>query len=155
VLWNTGRKQYEFLLQLPLLAIIVPAWWLVAPAGVRGVAIVSCAAIVIRAVVIVTASLRALDLHWRTLAPYAARGVALSALSACATLAGQEATAAVGSPLVALIAGGSFAAMAMLAVLLFKPDALGNEARMALSRVLPVIGARLAPRVEPVQEPVL
>jgi O-antigen/teichoic acid export membrane protein len=155
VLWNTGRKQYEFLLQLPLLALVIPAWWLVAPAGVRGVAIVSSAAIVIRALVIVTASLRALDLRWRALAPYAARGVALSVLCACATLAGQEAVTSLGSPLVGLVAGGSFATMAMLAVLLFRPDALGNEARTALSRVLPFIGPRLAPRVEPVREPAL
>jgi hypothetical protein len=48
------------------------------------------------------------------------------------------------------VAGGSLAAVAMLAVLIFKPDALGNEARMALSRVLPLIGPRLAPRGEPV-----
>jgi lipopolysaccharide exporter len=150
VLWNTGRKQYEFLLQLPLIALIVPAWWFVAPGGVRGVAIVSCAAIVLRALVIVTASLRALGLRWRVLAPYAARGLALCALCACATLAGQEAVAGIGSPLVALVAGGSLAAVAMLAVLIFKPDALGNEARMALSRVLPLIGPRLAPRGEPV-----
>jgi O-antigen/teichoic acid export membrane protein len=150
VLWNTNRKQYEFLLQLPLLAIAVPAWWFVAPGGVRGVAIVSACMIVLRAVVILTASLRALDLRWRVLLPCAARGVALSALCAAAVLAGQEAAASVGSPLVSLVAGGSFAGLAMLAILLLKPEALGREAQTALSRVLPVIGERVAPRGEPV-----
>ena len=150
VLWNTDRKQYEFLLQLPLLALIVPAWWFVAPGGVRGVAIVSCGAIVLRALVIVAASLRALDLRWRALAPGAARGLALSALAALATLAGREAASALASPLVTLLAGGSCAALALLAVLLLRPDALGPEARTALARVLPVIGPRLAPRGEPV-----
>jgi lipopolysaccharide exporter len=150
VLWNTGRKQYEFLLQLPLLAIVLPAWWLVAPQGVRAVAIVSCLAIVARSLVIVTASLRALGLRWRVLLPYAARGLALSALSALAVLVGQGASAPLSSPLVALVAGGSCAALAMLAVLLFKPQALGAEARTALSRILPFIGPRLAPRGEPV-----
>jgi hypothetical protein len=52
------------------------------------------------------------------------------------------------SSLLALIAGGSCAALAMLAVLLFKPEALGPEACTALSRVLPVIGPRLAPHGE-------
>jgi O-antigen/teichoic acid export membrane protein len=145
VLWNTDRRQYEFLLQLPLLALVVPAWWFLAPDGVRGVAIVSCAAIFARALVIVTASLRALDLRFAALAPAFARGLALSALCALATLAGQQAAASVPSPLVALVAGGSCAALAMLAVLLLKPGALGVEARTALSRVLPVIGPRLAP----------
>lgn len=150
VLWNTDRKHYEFLLQLPLLAIIVPVWWFVAPQGVRAVAIVSGAAIVARAIVIVTASLRALGLRWRALLPYAARGLALSALCALAVLAGQHAAAPLASPLAALLAGGAGAALAMLVVLLFKPEVLGPEARTALSRVLPIIGPRLAPRGEPV-----
>jgi hypothetical protein len=107
-------------------------------------------AIFTRAVVILTASLRALELRWSVLAPFAARGLALSLLAALAVLAGQRASSSVSSPLVALVAGGSCAVLAMLAVLLFKPDALGPEARTALSRVLPVIGPRLAPRGEPV-----
>jgi O-antigen/teichoic acid export membrane protein len=146
VLWNTNRKQYEWRLQAPLLALAVPAWWFFAPAGVRGVAIVSCCVIVARAVVIVTASLRALELRWSALLPYALRGLALSALCALAVLAGQEAAASLHSPLASLFAGGVAAAIALLAVLLFKPDALGAEAQTALSRVVPVFGPRLAPR---------
>jgi hypothetical protein len=149
VLWNTNRKQYEFMLQLPLLALAAPAWWFFAPGGVRGVAIVSCAVIAARALVIVTAALRALDLRWSALLPYAARGIALSLVAALATFAGQQAASSVPHPLVALVAGGSCAALAMLAVLLFKPEALGAEARTVLARVLPVIGPRLAPRGEP------
>jgi O-antigen/teichoic acid export membrane protein len=148
VLWNTQRKQYEFLLQLPLIAVIVPLWWLAAPEGVRAVAVVSCVAIALRAAVIVAASLRALGLRARVLLPYAARGIALSGLCGFAVLAGQAAAASVPSSLLALIAGGSCAALAMLAVLLFKPEALGPEACTALSRVLPVIGPRLAPHGE-------
>jgi hypothetical protein len=138
------------MLQLPLLALIVPAWWLVAPHGVRAVAIVSSLAILARAVVIVTASLRALELRWSVLVPYAARGLALSALCAVAVVAGQQGASSLSSPIVALVAGGSCAALVMLAVLLLKPEALGSEARTALSRVLPVIGPRLAPRGEAV-----
>jgi hypothetical protein len=114
------------------------------------VAIVSSLAILARAIVIVTASLRALELRWTVLLPYAARGIALSALCAAAVIAGQEASSSIPSPLVGLVAGGSFALLAMLAVLLIKPEALGPEARTALSRVLPVIGPRLAPRGEAV-----
>ena len=58
VLWNTGRKHREFLLQLPLLAAAVPAWWLFAASGIRAVAIVSAAVIFARAFVIVSAALR-------------------------------------------------------------------------------------------------
>ncbi|HEY8050672.1 MAG TPA: oligosaccharide flippase family protein [Ramlibacter sp.] len=146
VLWNTGRKEYEWRLQAPLLALALPAWWFFAPAGVRGVAIVSCCVIVARAIVILTASLRALGLRWAALLPYAMRGLALCALCAVAVLAGREAAASLNSPLASLFAGGFAAALAMLAVLVIKPDALGAEAQTALSRVVPVFGPRLAPR---------
>jgi lipopolysaccharide exporter len=38
VLWNTGRKHLEVRLQLPLFLLAVPAWWLLAPQGIRAVA---------------------------------------------------------------------------------------------------------------------
>ena len=146
VLWNTGRKQYEYQLQLPLLALAIPAWWFLAPQGVRGVAIVSCSVIAARAVVIVAASLRALDLRASALLPYAARGLALSAICAAAVLGAQEVFASLASPIVAFVAGGAAAALAMLAILFFRPESLGREAQTALSRVVPVFGPRLAPR---------
>jgi lipopolysaccharide exporter len=147
VLWNTNRKQYEFLLQLPIVAIAAPAWWYVAPDGVEGIAIVSACVIFARAIVIITAALRALGLRWKIVLPYLARGLSLSALCAAAVLAGQEVATASQSSLVALCAGAMGAGAAMLAVLWLKPAALGDETRMALSRVLPVFGARLAPAV--------
>ncbi|HUR87850.1 MAG TPA: oligosaccharide flippase family protein [Ramlibacter sp.] len=146
VLWNTDRKEYEWRLQMPLLLVAVPAWWFFAPAGVRGVAIVSSCVIVARALLILAASLRALQLRWRVLLPYIGRGVALSAVCAVAVLAGQHASASLASPLIALVAGGIAASLAMLAIVIFKPDALGPEAQTALSRVVPVFGPHLAPR---------
>jgi len=152
VLWNTNRKQYEFLLQLPLVAIAAPAWWFVAPGGVEGIAIVSACVIYARAIVIITAALRALGLRWRVVLPYLARGVALAALCAAAVLAGQEVATASQSSLVALCAGAVAAGAAMLSVLWLRPAALGDETRMALSRVVPFFGARLAPTVAPVDQ---
>jgi O-antigen/teichoic acid export membrane protein len=146
VLWNTDRRQYEWRLQLPLLLAAMPAWWFVAPAGVRGIAIVSCVVIFARAIVILGATLRALGLRWSALARDALRGVALSALCALAVVGAQEASSWTASPLIALFAGGIAAGVAMLAVLVFKPDALGRDAQTALSRVVPVFGPRLAPR---------
>ena len=146
VLWNTGRRQYEYLLQLPVLALAVPAWWIVAPAGVRAIALVSAVVILARAIVIVAAALRALDLRWAALVPYALRGFALAALCAAAVFAGQQAAAPLSSALAALLIGAAGAALTMLAIILFKPDALGREAQTTLSRLLPALGARLTPR---------
>jgi O-antigen/teichoic acid export membrane protein len=145
VLWNTGRKQHEFMLQLPLLALAGPAWWLFAPAGIRGVALVSAVVILARAVVIVGAALKALQLPWITIAPYVARGFGLAAVCGAAVLAGQQAAAGLALPGVSLAAGGICAVAAMAAVLFVRPQALGKEATSALARLVPRFGPRLAP----------
>jgi len=145
VLWNTGRKHLEFMLQLPLLALAGPAWWLFAPSGIRGVAIVSAVVISARAVVIVAASLRALELRWAVLLPDAARGLAIAALCGGAVLAGQQAVASFAFPLVPLVAAGLCASLCLVLLVMLRPEALGAEARSALARLVPRIGSRLAP----------
>jgi len=147
VLWNTGRKHQESLLQLPLLAIAGPAWWVFAPSGIRAVAIVAAIVIFARALVIVGAALNALQVRWITIVPYAARGLGLAALCAAAVLAGQEAVSTLTFPGVALYAGAIAAAAAMALVLFVRPQALGLEAQSALARLVPRFGPRLAPAV--------
>jgi O-antigen/teichoic acid export membrane protein len=143
VLWNTGRKHLESMLQLPLLAIAAPAWWLLAPSGIRGVAIVSVAVIFARAAVIVAAALHALQVRWTTIVPYAARGLGLAALCGAAVTAGREAVSAFTFPGASLYAGGICALAAMALVLFVRPQALGSEAQSALARLLPRFGPRL------------
>lgn len=145
VLWNTGRKHQESMLQLPLLALAGPAWWLFAPSGIRGVAIVSAIVIFARAAVIIGAALNALQVRWLTIVPYAARGLGLAVLCAAAVLAGQESVSALTFPGVSLYAGGIGAAAVMALVLFVRPQALGLEAQSALARLVPRFGPRLAP----------
>ncbi len=137
VLWNTGRKHLEALLQLPLLALALPAWWLLTPGGLRSAAIVSAVVIYARAAVIVAAVLQALGLRWTRLLPFAARGLTVGALCASAVLAGQWAVASFRLPAVSLSAGTAAALAAGLLVVLTVPQLLGSNARDALSRVLP------------------
>jgi lipopolysaccharide exporter len=144
VLWNTNRKQHEVLLQLPLLALAGPAWWWLAPSGIRGIAMVSAGVILGRALVITAAALRALELRWTTIAGSAARGLGLAGLCAAAELAGLQATAPLASPLAAVVAGAVCAAGVMLLVLLLKPAAFGPEALTAIMRLAPPFAARLA-----------
>jgi lipopolysaccharide exporter len=144
VLWNTNRKQHEVLLQLPLLALAGPAWWWLAPSGIRGIAMVSAGVILGRALVITAAALRALELRWTTIAGSAARGLGLAGLCAAAELAGLRATAPLASPLAAVVAGAVCAAGIMLFVLLLKPAAFGPEALTAIMRLAPPFAARLA-----------
>jgi len=144
VLWNTGRKHLEYMLQLPLLALALPAWWIAAPSGIRAVAIVSALVLAARAVVIVVAALRALRLRWQqAVAAPLLRGAALATACALAVLAGQHAAAGSTLPGLALAAGGA-GALAVLALLAIWPQLLGAEVRGVAARFLPFLGARPA-----------
>ena len=144
VLWNTGRKHLEYQLQLPLLAIAAPAWWLFAPGGLRPVAIVSAVVIILRAIVIIGAALRALNLGWAAVLPYAARGLMLSSVCALAVLVGKHAVSALSFPGISLVAGGTAAALAMLLLIAVRPQLLGLETLSALGRLFPAFRARWA-----------
>jgi O-antigen/teichoic acid export membrane protein len=142
VLWNTGRRHLEALLQLPLLALALPAWWLLTPYGIRAAAAVSVAVIFLRAGVIIAAALRALSLGWSALLPFGARGLGLGALGAAAVVAAQQATAGSDLPAVRLLAGGACALLVLLGIIGFFPRVLGPEARGALARLIPALGLR-------------
>jgi lipopolysaccharide exporter len=142
VLWNTNRKHQEFLLQLPLLAVAIPAWWLFAPAGIRAIAVVSAIVIFARAFVIISAALRALTLRWSSILPYAARGLGLAAVCGGAVLAGQHAVASLTFPGISLYAGSACALAAMLLMVGARPQVLGDEAQSALARLIPRFAVR-------------
>jgi len=148
VLWNTGRKRLEVWLQLPVLALAVPAWWLIAPSGVRSVAIVSAIVIVLRAVVVVVAGMRAVQLEGRTVLLLLARGVALGALFGLTVeVARLAAAASFHSPLLTLLLGSGVALLVAAALVGGRPQLLGREAGEVLSRFIPSLGHRWSPTV--------
>jgi lipopolysaccharide exporter len=142
VLWNTGRKHLEVRLQLPLFLLAVPAWWLLAPQGIRAVAVTSAIVITVRAAVIVAASLRALALSPAVLLPFAARGAALSAVCGLAVQLGRHGAASMQHPIVTLLAGGALGVLVVLALVAVRPQLLGPEARAVVARLVPAIGPR-------------
>ncbi len=150
VLWNTDRKHQEFLLQLPLLALAAPAWWLYANDGIRAIAVVSLVVIYARAVVIITAALNALQLRWTAILPDAARGLGLAAICGVAVMAGRQAVAGVNFPGATLFAGGAFALLAMLLLVAMRPQVLGREALSALGRLFPAFAPRWALALGPI-----
>lgn len=146
VLWNTRRKHLEALLQLPLLLAVLPVWWLLAPLGIRAVVIASALLILARAVIVVVAVLRALDLTWRDLLPFALRGLALGAFSGVAVLAGRQLGSPLGHPVATLLIEGCTGLGALLALAIARPQVLGPEARGVLSRLVPAFAPRWAAR---------
>jgi lipopolysaccharide exporter len=145
VLWNTGRKHLESLLQLPLLALALPAWWIAAHSGIRAVAIASVAVLFARSAVIVVAALRALELRWVAIATPLARGLGLSVASAAAVLTAQHLVAGVALPVIALAAGSAAALLVALLVLRGWPRLLGEETQQVVARVLPFVSSWSAP----------
>ncbi|HKB55012.1 MAG TPA: oligosaccharide flippase family protein [Ramlibacter sp.] len=141
VLWNTDRKHLEYMLQLPLLAVALPAWWIWAPSGIRAIAIVSALVIFARAVVIVLAALHALKLRWSDLLPAAGRGAGLACVCTAAVLAGQRLAAPITAPGAALFAGAIAALLVLAIVLRVLPQALGRETRSVLARFMPFLRA--------------
>ncbi|MFL6692061.1 MAG: lipopolysaccharide biosynthesis protein, partial [Ramlibacter sp.] len=142
VLWNTGRKHHEVLLQLPVLALAAPLWWFLAPYGIRAIAVASAVVIFARAIVIVLAGLRALGLRASVLLPFLGRGIALGAVCAAAVLLGREAAASLQHPLATLLCGGAVATIVSFGLVAIRPQVLGTEARGVLSRVIPAVGPR-------------
>ncbi|MEY4653468.1 MAG: hypothetical protein RI884_2049 [Pseudomonadota bacterium] len=149
VLWNTGRRQQEASLQGPLLLVVVPAWWLLAPGGLEFAAGVSLLAIHARTAVIVGAGLRALDLSARCLLPLVARGTVLALACAVATgcaQAGARWTAdlmlwpPIWQAVASLTAGSTAGLGAGLLLAWTAPSLLGEDARGMLARVLPFMG---------------
>ncbi|TFZ05987.1 lipopolysaccharide biosynthesis protein [Ramlibacter henchirensis] len=136
VLWNTRRKHLEAMLQLPVLAIALPVWWLLAPLGIRAVVIAAAAAIVVRSIIIVGACVRALDLSWRMLVPFALRGLALGAVCALAVLVGRQLLTLL-HPLATLIVETCTGVGVLLVLTIARPQVLGPEARSVLSRLIP------------------
>ena len=120
VLWNTGRPQHEFALQLPLIPLGALGFWWAAPQGITAAAMVTAALLVLRAAVLVSAALRALALPWSSLAAPALRGAGLALATALAITAGKRLAAPGSGPLASLLLG-ALAPMLMLALLAFKP----------------------------------
>jgi len=138
VLWNTGRRRQEVLLQLPLLLLALPALAWAAGAGVAAVAAVAAALCALRFLAMAVPACRALGIGAADVAALAGRSLLVNAgVAGLALLAGfaGEAITWQGAPLIALrtLAGGFVLALLLLAV----PRLMGQHAASLLLRFIP------------------
>ena len=137
VLWNTGRKYYESVLQLPILAMGALGFYIFADQGIQAAATVAALVLVLRALVIGTTAFRALKLSWIELLPNVGRGMLLCAFCAIGVKAGRAAVSDYEMPLLSLTAS-TFMALCMLALLLVvRPQLLGVESSTMVIRFFP------------------
>lgn len=157
ILWNTGRKNMEFALQLPLIVIGAGGFYLLAGQGIRYAAAVAAALLVMRALVISAAAFSALGLKFRNIGSEAARGLALGLLCALAVLLAQRAVEGLQMPFISLVAA-SLGCLAILALLVvWKPQLLGAQTISMILRFAPGLDRHMgqqrpSTRLEPVSE---
>ncbi|WP_271008694.1 lipopolysaccharide biosynthesis protein [Paucibacter sp. B51] len=136
VLWNTGRKRLEMLLQLPLLVLALPAFYAAASRGSAAVAAVAGLLFLARYLVTLLPAWRALDLSATAWA-----GMFLHGLLACAVVAAPGLLlAAPLQTLPAWLAGmlkASACLIVWLLIVLVWPKMLGQAALSLLQRFMP------------------
>ena len=141
VLWNTGRKYHESVLQLPILALGALGFYGLAAQGIQSAATVVALVLLMRALVIGTMAFRALKLGFMELLPDIGRGMILSTLCAIGAKAGQAAVSGHETPLLSLAAATLMALCMLALVLAVRPQLLGTQSVTMVIRFFP----RLAP----------
>ncbi|HJV51809.1 MAG TPA: lipopolysaccharide biosynthesis protein [Noviherbaspirillum sp.] len=135
VLWNTGRKHFESLLQLPILALAGIAFYSLASHGVIMVAGVAACMQLVRAAVIASAACCQLGIGARDLAHSAARGIVLCLIAAGGTFAGGALFDGTGAAhLAAFIGGALLGGGVLVMVALMFPALLGKTVLEVLGR---------------------
>ena len=146
ILWNTQRKNHEFALQLPLVAIGAAGFYLFAGQGILQAAGVAASLLVLRALVIGTAAFKALHLRLRDVLPDVARGAFLTLVGALSVLAAQKAVAIYALPFLSLAAAGGAALFTLVLLVLVRPQWLGEHTVAMLVRFAPRMQRLLKPR---------
>lgn len=148
VLWNTGRRHYEYALQIPLVGLGALGFYLFAGQGIRAAASVAALLLVLRAIVIGTAAFRSLGLRGSTLIPHAVRGLLLSAFCCAGVLSGQLAVARFEMPFLSLVASTLTTFVPLLFLLAVRPQMLGDQTAAMVLRFCPGL-ERLLSRAMP------
>jgi PST family polysaccharide transporter len=148
ILWNTGRKHWESLLQLPILFVAGFAFFKLAGQGVVMAAIVAACTLLMRAIVITSAACHQLNISAQDLVGFAIRGVIMASLAAVGGFAGTEFCRIANAPHFYALVGGLFIGSSVLiATPLICPRVLGGPVVQMLGRFSPALYAFLDRRL--------
>lgn len=142
VLWNTGGKHLESILQFPVLLCAGAALYLFAAQGAMAVALIAAGTLLARAIVIATTACLRLKVDAASVAAIAWRAALLMAATAAGAHAGT-ALAPRDVPMAALIAGLAGGALLPAVLALVWPTVLGRRVIDMLDRFSPPVPARL------------
>lgn len=146
VLWNTGKKHFEMLLQLPVIAVAVLAFLLFSDGGMMILATIAACTLLARGLITTIAACRLLNISMRDLWPLILRGGATTLLAAGATWPAADAVrSAGGAPLLVLITGGGVGVLTLLFVAYTFPSLLGQRVLDMLGRFSGPLQTALSP----------
>lgn len=114
VLWNTGKKQYESLLQLPVLVIAFVAFLKGMGQGVLIIAAIASSIIYMRAIIITVAACRQLRIGLHDLCGDACRCAIMVSITGMGAFVGTKAGHLVGGPAIYSVAAGVLIDIVML-----------------------------------------
>jgi PST family polysaccharide transporter len=150
ILWNTGHKQWESLLQLPILALAALAFFYFGRQGIVVAAAIAAGTLLVRSLVITIAACRLLKIVPADLLGFASRGLAIGIIAGVSTYAGLRLGRTFGTPHIYPFLMGSFAgAAAVIAAVLIFPRILGATVVGMLGRFNPLISRILMRRLMP------
>jgi O-antigen/teichoic acid export membrane protein len=137
VLWNTGRKHHEALLQLPVLLLGIAALYGAMQWGVLAVAVVASSMLVLRMVVVCASAFQVLGLRFSELVPHITRGMLLSATCLAVVGGSRWAVGGYGVALVNILVSGTASSAVFLFLVRRYPNFLGRHAAEMLIRFIP------------------
>lgn len=126
ILWNTGRRHWECLLQAPIVVFAGIALFWYASAGIVAVAMIAASVLLLRAIVVATAACSRLHIGIRELGGSAGRALIMVVLVALGTSGGRLLAAMVDDHFfVRIMCGALTGAATLAAVVICKPSLLG------------------------------
>ena len=143
VLWNAGRKHYEFALQIPVIGLGLLGFYFFASQGIRVAATVAAALLLVRAVVMAAAAFHALSLSPKSVLPDAVRGLLLASICVACVLTAQGAVARFDMPLLSVAASTVTTFLVLALLMLVRPHLLGEHTNAMIVRFSPRLAGRL------------
>lgn len=144
VLWNTGRKHHEALLQLPVLLVGIVSLYVVMSWGVLAAAAVASGMLLCRMLVVGASAFQVLGLKLGELFPYLLRGILLSCICIGTVVLGRLVADQWGFAIVNLAVCGVLAGGAVVLLCWWRPSVLGAQVIAMLVRFVPAIGRYLS-----------
>ena len=143
VLWNAGRKHYEFALQIPVIGLGFLGFYFFASQGIRVAAAVAAAMLLARAVVMSAAAFKALSLSPKSVLPDAVRGLLLALVCAVCVLIAQGTVARFEMPVLSVAASGATTLLVLALPIILRPQLLGAHTNAMIIRFVPTLAGRL------------